>query len=89
MVGSKDMHLFVGSENEYHEYHTVIAKDMHTNYEENSYREFDESGRAKIGNSIVYLNTLDNLLEKEHGVNEINWMNIDVEGAELSVKGCT
>jgi FkbM family methyltransferase len=82
MVGSKDMHLIVGSENEYL---TVSSKDIHTNYQENSYREFDDTGRAQIGNSIVNLNTLDNLLIKEHGIREINWMKIDVEGAELEV----
>jgi len=82
MVGSKDMHLIVGSENEYL---TVSSKDMHTNYQGNSYREFDDTGRAQIGNTIVNLNTLDNLLIKEHGISEINWMKIDVEGAELEV----
>ncbi len=85
MVGSKDMHLIVGSENEYHEYLTVISKDMHTNYQQNSYREFDETGKAQIGNTFVHLNTLDSLLIKEHKISEINWMKIDVEGAELEV----
>ena len=82
MVGSKDMHLIVGSEDNYL---VVGSKDMHTNYQDDSYREFDETGRAKIGNSIVQLNTLDNLLIKEHGISEVNWMKIDVEGAELEV----
>ena len=81
MVGSDDMYLFVGSEDNYL---TVISKDMHTNYQDDSHREF-VSGKAKIGNSIVNLNTLDNLLIKEHGISEINWMKIDVEGAELDV----
>ena len=85
MVGSKDMHLIVGSENEYHEYLTVSSKDIHTNYEDDSYKEFDETGRAQIGNTSVYLNTLDNLLIQQHGINEVNWMKIDVEGAELEV----
>ena len=49
------------------------------------HREFDETGRAQIGNTIVHFNTLDNLLIKEHGISEINWMKIDVEGAELEV----
>jgi hypothetical protein len=31
------------------------------------------------------LNTLDDLLIKEHGISEVNWMKIDVEGAELEV----
>ena len=31
------------------------------------------------------LNSLDNLLIKEHGISEVNWMKIDVEGAELEV----
>src|SRR5215211_7245852 len=82
MVGSKDMHLIVGSENEYL---TVSSKDMHTNYQGNSYKEFDETGRAQIGNTTVNLNTLDNLLIKEHGISEVNWIKIDVEGAELEV----
>ena len=82
MVGSKDMHLIVGSEDNYL---VVGSKDIHTNYQDDSYREFDETGRAQIGNSIVQLNTLDNLLIKEYGISEVNWMKIDVEGAELEV----
>src|SRR5687768_14117768 len=82
MVGSKDMHLFVGSEDNYL---IVSAKDTHNNYQEDSYKEFDETGRAQIGNTIVNLNTLDDLLIKEHGISEVNWMKIDVEGAELEV----
>lgn len=82
MVGSKDMHLIMGSEGNYL---TVGLKDIHTNYQEGSYKEFDETGRAQIGNTIVNLNTLDNLLIKEHGISEVNWMKIDVEGAELEV----
>ena len=39
----------------------------------------------KICNTIVHLNTLDNLLIKQHGISEVNWMKIDVEGAELEV----
>ena len=75
MVGSKDMHLMVGSKNDYLE---VVSKDMHTNYQDDSYREFDETGRAQIGNTTVHLNTLDNLLIKEHGINEVDWIKIDV-----------
>jgi FkbM family methyltransferase len=82
MVGSKDMHLIVGSKDTYL---TVSSKDMHTNYQEDSYKEFDETGKAQIGNTTVHLNTLDNLLIKEHGIREVNWMKIDVEGAELDV----
>src|SRR5215203_5674424 len=82
MVGSKDMHLIVGSEDNYL---TVRSKDIHTNHQDDSYREFDESGRVQIGNTIVNLNTLDNLLIKQHGISEVNWMKIDVEGAELEV----
>jgi FkbM family methyltransferase len=82
MVGSEDMHLIVGSE---HNYLILGSKDMLANYQDNSYREFDETGTAQIGNTIVHLNTLDNLLIKEHGISEINWMKIDVEGAELEV----
>ena len=82
MVGSKDMYLIVPSEDNYL---AVGSKDIHTNYQDDSHREFDETGKAKIGNSIVNLNTLDNLLIKEHGISEVNWMKIDVEGAELEV----
>jgi FkbM family methyltransferase len=82
MVGSKDMHLIVGSEDNYLE---VGSKDMHTNYQDDSSKEFDETGKAQIGNTTVNLNTLDNLLLKEHGISEVNWMKIDVEGAELDV----
>jgi FkbM family methyltransferase len=82
MVGSKDMHLMVGSE---HNYLILGSKDMHINYQDDSYREFDETGRAQIGDTTVYLNTLDNLLIKEHGISEVNWIKIDVEGAELEV----
>ena len=64
----------------------MSPKDIHTNYQDDdSYKEFDETGRAQIGNTIVNLNTLDNLLIKEHGISEVNWMKIDVEGAELEV----
>ena len=82
MVDSKDMHLIVGSEDNYL---VVGSKDRHTNYQEDSDREFDDTGRVQIGNSIVQLNTLDNLLIREHGISEVNWMKIDVEGAELEV----
>jgi FkbM family methyltransferase len=82
MVGYKDMHLIVGSEDNYI---TVGSKDIHTNYQDISYKQFDETGRAQIGNTIVHLNTLDNLLIKQHGISEVNWMKIDVEGAELEV----
>jgi FkbM family methyltransferase len=82
MVGSKDMRLLVGSEDDYLE---VGSKDMTTSSEENSYKEFDDTGKAQIGNTTVHLNTLDNLLIKQHGISEVNWMKIDVEGAELEV----
>jgi FkbM family methyltransferase len=82
MVGSQDMHLIVGSEDNYLK---VSSKDMHTNHQDDTYEEFDESGIAQIGNTIVNLNTLDNLLIKERGISEVNWMKIDVEGAELEV----
>ena len=99
MVGSKDMHLIVGSEDNYlvvsskdmHTYYSeencliMESKDTHTNYQDDSYKEFDETGKAQIGNTTVYLNTLDNLLIKEHGISEVNWIKIDVEGAELEV----
>ena len=43
MVGSKDMHLIKGSEDTFL---TVSAKDMHTNYQDDSYRKFDENGKS-------------------------------------------
>ena len=82
MVGSKDMHLIVGSEDNYL---AVGSKDTHTNYQGISYKEFDDTGRVQIRDTIVHLNTLDNLLIKQHGISEVNWMKIDVEGAELEV----
>jgi FkbM family methyltransferase len=82
MVGSKDMRLLFGSPDDYI---LVSSKDMTTNYQGNLYKEFDETGKAQMGNTTVHLNTLDNLLIKEHGINEVNWMKIDVEGAELEV----
>jgi FkbM family methyltransferase len=82
MVGSKDMHLIQGSKDDYLE---VVSKDTLTNCEEDSYKAFDETGRAQIGNTTIHLNTIDNLLIKEHGISEVNWMKIDVEGAELEV----
>jgi FkbM family methyltransferase len=85
MVGSKGMHLINGSKDTYL---TISSKDMYTNYQDDSYKEFDETGRVQIGNTIIQLNTLDNLLIKEHGISEVNWMKIDVEGAELdALKG--
>ena len=47
MVGSKDMHLIVGSKDDYL---AVSSKDIHTNYQDDSHREFDETGKAQIGN---------------------------------------
>jgi FkbM family methyltransferase len=82
MVGSKDMRLLFGSPDDYI---VVSSKDMTTNYQGNLYKEFDETGKAQMGNTTVHLDTLDNLLIKEHGINEVNWMKIDVEGAELEV----
>jgi FkbM family methyltransferase len=34
--------------------------------------------------AAIHVNTLDNLLQ-QNGINEVNWMKIDVEGAELEV----
>jgi FkbM family methyltransferase len=82
MVGSKDMRLLVGSEDNYL---IVGSKDMTTNYQGILSKEFDDTGKAQIGNTTVHLNTLDNLLIKQHGISEVNWMKIDVEGAELEV----
>ena len=46
--------------------------------------------RAKATENFleVEANTLDNILESKN-ITEVNWIKIDVEGAELrSVKGC-
>jgi FkbM family methyltransferase len=81
MVGSKDMHLTKDSR----EIYLRVSSNDNINNQESLYREFDETGRAQFDNTIVHLNSLDDLLIKQHGINEVNWMKIDVEGAELEV----
>ena len=46
----------------------------------------DENGKpqAKEKTVAVHVNTLDNLLQ-QNGIREVNWIKIDVEGAELEV----
>ena len=46
-----------------------------------------EDGKPETKNKTdkaVHVNTLDNLLQQD-GINEVNWIKIDVEGAELEV----
>ena len=72
MVGSKDMHIT----------HQEFL-DMYITYQE--FLEKGGTDKPQFGNTIIHVNSLDNLLIKEHGISEINWMKIDVEGAELDV----
>jgi FkbM family methyltransferase len=44
----------------------------------------DEKPNTADKTISVHINTLDNLLQ-QNGINEVNWMKIDVEGAELEV----
>jgi FkbM family methyltransferase len=61
----------------------VGSKDMHITYQE--FVEKDGTNKSQFGNIIIHVNLLDNLLIKEHGISEVNWMKIDVEGAEFDV----
>ena len=72
MVGSKEMH--------------ITHQEFLDNYI--TYKEFLEKGgtdKPQFGNTLIHVNSLDDLLIKEHGIREVNWMKIDVEGAELDV----
>jgi FkbM family methyltransferase len=82
MVGSKDMHLIKGPKDIYL---TLTLKDMHITHQEYLSKEFDETGRAQIDNTIIHVNSLDDLIIKQHEIREVNWIKIDVEGAELDV----
>jgi FkbM family methyltransferase len=44
----------------------------------------NEKPKPKEKTAAVHVNTLDNLLH-QNGISEVNWMKIDVEGAELDV----
>jgi FkbM family methyltransferase len=72
MVGSKDMHIT-----------QLEFLDMYITYQE--YLEKGGTDKPQLGNTIIHVNSLDNLLIKQHGISEVNWMKIDVEGAELDV----
>jgi FkbM family methyltransferase len=72
MVGSKDMHIT----------HQEFL-DMYITYQE--FLEKGGTDKPQFGNTVIHVNSLDNLLIKEHGISEVNWMKIDVEGAELDV----
>ncbi len=72
MVGSKDMHIT----------HQEFL-DMNITYQE--FLEKDGTDKPQFGNTIIHVNSLDDLLIKQHGISEVNWMKIDVEGAELDV----
>ena len=58
---------------------------MHINYQELVGRDIAESERVQFGNDKIHVNSLDNLLKKESDINKVNWIKIDVEGAELEV----
>ncbi len=72
MVGSKDMHIT----------HQEFL-DMYITYQE--FLEKGGTDKPQFGNTIIHVNSLDDLLIKQHEIREVNWMKIDVEGAELDV----
>jgi|SRR5918992_957277 hypothetical protein len=47
-------------------------------------RMLDGNEKPEDKTVAVHVNTLDNLLQ-QNGINEVNWIKIDVEGAELEV----
>jgi FkbM family methyltransferase len=63
----------------------VGSKDTHIKYQELLGREIHESEINQFGTNKIHTNSLDNLLIKERGINKVNWIKIDVEGAELEV----
>ena len=71
----------------------VGSKDMHITYQDFldmyiTYQDFLENGgtdKPQFGNTIIHVNSLDNIIIKQHEIREVNWIKIDVEGAELDV----
>ena len=63
----------------------VFSKEANITIEELLGRDLDKIEKTQIGNTRINVNTLDNLLIKQCGINEVNWIKIDVEGAELEV----
>jgi FkbM family methyltransferase len=63
----------------------VGSKDTHIKYQELLGRDIHESEINQFGTNKIHINSLDNLLIKERGINRVNWIKIDVEGAELEV----
>jgi FkbM family methyltransferase len=62
----------------------VGSKDMDINYQD-FLAELDGTEQKQLDNTIIHVNSLDNLLVKECKINEVNWIKIDVEGMELEV----
>jgi FkbM family methyltransferase len=62
----------------------VGSKDMNINYHD-FLSELNGTENKQLDNTIIHFNSLDNLLIKECGIKEVNWIKIDVEGAELEV----
>jgi FkbM family methyltransferase len=63
----------------------VGSQDTHITYQELLGKDLHESELMQFGNNKIHVNSLDNLLIKERGINKVNWIKIDVEGAELEV----
>jgi len=63
----------------------VGSEDKYIKYEDFSGMENDEFRKDHIKNNIMHVNSLDNILINQHGINEVNWIKIDVEGSELEV----
>ena len=58
---------------------------MNINYQK-FLAELDGTKKNQIGNTpITHINSLDNILIKECGTKNVNWIKIDFEGAELEV----
>ena len=62
----------------------VGSKDMNIKYQE-FLAELNGTEKDSLDNTLTHINSLDNLLIKECRINEVNWIKIDVEGAELEV----
>jgi FkbM family methyltransferase len=63
----------------------VGSKDTYIKYQELVGREIHETEIKQFGNNKIHINSLDNLLIQERGIDKVNWIKIDVEGAELEV----
>jgi len=63
----------------------VFSKEGSITMEELLGRDLDNLEKMQYAKTRFNVNTLDNLLIKQCGINEVNWIKIDVEGAELEV----